>query len=74
MNYCPVCQAGRLQRRKLAYLQWYEDDLLVVNRMPALVCDICGEHTYEYEAVEHLQQLLWSYPPKARKSAASRKV
>ncbi len=67
-SFCPSCQAGRLQRRSLTYLQWHENGLLVVNRMPAVICDYCGEHTYDNEAVEHLQRLLWSYPPEFGKS------
>jgi len=47
----------------MVYLQWYGDNLLIANRMPAMVCDVCGERIYDYEAVECLQQLLWSYPP-----------
>ena len=66
MNICPICHTGRLTRRNLVYVQWYDDDLLIVNRMPAVVCDVCGEHSYDREALEHLQQLLWSYPPNLR--------
>jgi len=47
----------------MAYLQWHDDSLLVVNRMPAMVCDVCSERTYEPEAVESLQRLLWAYAP-----------
>lgn len=71
MNICTSCHTGRLQRRSLAYLQWYENGLLVVNRMPAVVCDVCGEHIYDHVAVEHLQQLLWSYPPDTARTASS---
>ncbi|MEM7344897.1 MAG: YgiT-type zinc finger protein [Chloroflexota bacterium] len=63
MSFCPICRMGKLQARSLVYIQWYEDDLLVVDRMPAQVCDICGERSYDYQAVESLQQLLWSSPP-----------
>ena len=63
MNICPTCHVGRLQRRVMTYLQWHDDSLLVVNRMPAMVCDVCSERTYEPEAVESLQRLLWAYTP-----------
>jgi YgiT-type zinc finger domain-containing protein len=63
MSYCPTCQLGRLQRRIMVYIQWYGDNLLVANRMPAMVCEVCGERVYDHQAVESLQQLLWSYPP-----------
>ena len=62
MNICPSCHTGRLRRRALTYLEWYGRDLLIVNRMPAMVCDVCDERLYDHEAIENLQNLLWSNP------------
>jgi YgiT-type zinc finger domain-containing protein len=62
MNTCPVCLTGRLQRRQIAYVEWHGRKLLVVDRMPAIVCDVCGERIYDYNAVERLQRLIWSAP------------
>lgn len=47
----------------MVYLEWYDKELLVVDHMPAIVCDICGERVYDHNALEHLQQLLWSGIP-----------
>jgi hypothetical protein len=47
----------------MAYVQWHGDALLVVNRMPAIICDVCGERAYDEQAVEHLQRLLWANSP-----------
>ncbi len=63
MNYCPYCHTGRLQRRDMVYIQWHGDALLVVDRMPAIICDVCGEKAYDDQAVEHLQRLLWANTP-----------
>jgi YgiT-type zinc finger domain-containing protein len=60
MNICPYCHTGRLQRRDMVYIQWHGDDLLVVDQMPAIICDVCGEKAYDEQAVEHLQRLLWA--------------
>jgi YgiT-type zinc finger domain-containing protein len=57
---CPYCHTGRLQQRPMTYVQWHGDALLVVNRMPAVVCDMCGERAYDDRAVEQLQRMLWS--------------
>lgn len=62
MNACPVCFTGRLQRRQIAYVEWHGKKLLVVDRMPAIVCDVCGERIYDTGAMEHLQRLIWSAP------------
>ena len=69
--HCSSCHGGRLQRQNLTYLQWHENGLLIVNRMPALVCDLCGDHIYDYDAVEHLQRLLWSNPPPHQKGTST---
>ena len=63
MNICPYCHTGRLQRRDMAYVQWHGDALLVVDRMPAIICDVCGEKAYDEQAVESLQRLLWANSP-----------
>lgn len=63
MNICPFCYTGRLHRRNMAYVQWHGKALLVVDRMPAIICDVCGERSYDEQAVEHLQRLLWANLP-----------
>jgi YgiT-type zinc finger domain-containing protein len=47
----------------MVYVQWHGDALLVVDRMPAIICDVCGEKAYDEQAVEHLQRLLWASAP-----------
>ena len=65
MNICPSCRIGRLGKRSMVYIEWYGENLLVTNRMPAHVCDVCGERIYDDEAIENLQRLIWSKPLKA---------
>jgi YgiT-type zinc finger domain-containing protein len=72
MNICPYCHTGRLRRRDMAYVQWHGDALLVVDRMPAIICDVCGEKAYDEQAVEHLQQLLWANASGQLSSSSSR--
>lgn len=70
-NTCSTCGAGRLQKRNMVYVEWHNHKLLVVDRMPALVCDVCGDQTYDHHAIEHLQRLLWSAPPTTQRPAQS---
>ena len=63
MNFCPTCRIGRLTPRTMAYIEWHGKNLLVVDRMPVQICDVCGERDYDEDAVENLQQLLWSSVP-----------
>jgi YgiT-type zinc finger domain-containing protein len=65
VHLCPICHTGRLQKRAMVYLEWYGQDLLIVDRMPALVCDVCSERVYDYDAMENLRRLLWAPPPGA---------
>ena len=63
MKICPTCRLGRLRQRSMAYIEWYGKNLLIADRMPVQICDICGERIYDDEAIEHLQRLLWASPP-----------
>ena len=63
MSFCPSCHVGRLQKRSMVYLEWHGQDLLVVDHMPAIICDLCGARSYDNNAMEYLQRLLLSSPP-----------
>lgn len=71
MHICPICNGGRLQKRPMAYIEWYGKDLLVIDRMPALICDVCGEQVYDRDALENLQRLLWAPPPRPARVAST---
>jgi len=63
MKTCPSCRIGRLRERTMAYIEWYGKELLIADRVPVQVCDVCGERAYDDEVIENLQQLLWSNIP-----------
>lgn len=63
MNICPACRIGRLVKRSMAYIEWHHGNLLIVDRMPVEICDVCGERDYDDVAIENLQRLLWSNSP-----------
>jgi len=60
METCPVCHTGSMHERRVTYTQVYEDQLVVIQGVPALVCDFCGERWFDNEAVDGLQRLLQS--------------
>ncbi|MEM7030000.1 MAG: YgiT-type zinc finger protein [Chloroflexota bacterium] len=60
MQPCPNCHLGRMKFQKIPYVQWYDHENIVVGRISAIVCDRCGEKSYDMQAVEHLQRLIWS--------------
>ena len=48
---CPVCESTdtRLARVRSAF--WHNDRLVVIEDVPALVCNTCGEQFYDDAAV-----------------------
>lgn len=65
MNICPICRIGRLRHRTMAYIEWFDRHLLIADKMPVQICDVCGERIYDDLAFENLQHLLWSGPPRS---------
>lgn len=59
MKYCPHCHIGKVEQKPILYIQAYGENLIVVGRVPALICDACSEKTYDAQAMESLQRLLW---------------
>lgn len=72
MKICPSCRIGRLRQRSMAYVEWYGKNLLVVDRMPVQICDVCGERAYDDDAMESLQRLLWANTPDSTKAIPTR--
>jgi len=72
MKICSSCRIGRLRQRSMAYVEWYGKNLLVVDRMPVQVCDVCGERAYDDDAMESLQRLLWANMPDSIKAVPNR--
>ncbi len=60
MQLCPHCHTGKIEWRKVVYVQWKGPRTVIVDRIPAKVCDNCGEKTYDLHALENLQKLLWA--------------
>jgi len=58
---CPTCHLGKLQARTANYTQVLGDRLLVIPNMLALVCDVCGEKTFDRELLSQLSGLLSPY-------------
>lgn len=50
---CVFC-GGRVEKRKVTFSYEEEDKHLLVEHVPAEVCDKCGEKTYSPEVVDEL--------------------
>lgn len=58
-NECNVCQ-GKTKSTLTTYTQRYKDQIVIVENVPAWVCEQCGETYFDPEVVERIQGLIWS--------------
>ena len=63
---CDVCAAGQRRPQLIRYTLATADRLVLVDHVPAEVCDRCGEVTLNPDVVERLQQTVWRQEPPAR--------
>ncbi len=63
---CEVCGIGKRCPQLIRYSLSITDRLILVDHVPAEVCDRCGEVTLSPEVVERLQQTVWQHDPPAR--------
>jgi HTH-type transcriptional regulator/antitoxin MqsA len=56
---CEVCGIGQRQPQQVAYSLRVADQLVVVEHVPASVCDHCGEASFSPDTVEQLQRTIW---------------
>jgi len=54
---CPVCESAdtRVDRVRSAF--WHNDRLVVIEDVPALVCNTCGEQFYDDAAVRIIDRM-----------------
>jgi YgiT-type zinc finger domain-containing protein len=62
---CHLCK-GRLAYQMTTYTQLMNDNLIVIENVPAWVCEQCGETYYDPDVVERIQTLIWSGKAPAR--------
>lgn len=61
---CQSCATGRLARDRVNTALWSGDRLVVVEDVPALVCQSCGEQFYEDETAMRLDMMKGGgFPP-----------
>lgn len=59
MNTCPVCHS-KMEHQMTTFTQWVEGRLIVIENVPAWVCEQCGETFYDPDIVERIQNIVWS--------------
>ena len=63
---CEVCSIGERHPKLIRYSLPTAEGLILVEHVPAEVCERCGEVTLSPEVVERLQRTVWQQEPPAR--------
>ena len=56
---CDLC-GGKIINKKVSYSLFYEGHWVIVENVPANICQQCGERLFAPEVVEELQNVIWS--------------
>jgi YgiT-type zinc finger domain-containing protein len=59
MTSCNVCH-GKVEKKLTTFTQWYRERFVIVENVPAWVCERCGETYYDPDIAEQVQSLVWS--------------
>lgn len=59
MQDCDLC-GGKTEKKSISYSLFYEGHWIIVEHVPARVCQQCGEKLFSPDTVEQLQKIIWS--------------
>lgn len=54
---CPDCESTDTRHARVRSAFWHNDRLVVVEDVPALVCNVCGEQFYDDAAVRLIDRM-----------------
>lgn len=58
MKKCPLC-GGILVEKRVTHPQEYEGEIVILENIPAEVCQQCGEVLLRPGVLEQVQQIVW---------------
>ena len=61
---CPVCDSTDTRHAHVRSAFWHDDRLVMIEDVPALVCNVCGEQFYDDGAVLLIDRMRQNgFPP-----------
>jgi YgiT-type zinc finger domain-containing protein len=61
---CPVCESTDTRHAHVRSAFWHNDRLVVIEDVPALVCNVCGEQFYDDGTVRLIDRMRQNgFPP-----------
>lgn len=62
---CPIC-GGKFKKETITQNEHWEGQLYVFYNVPALVCENCGDVSFEGEIIEKMEEIIKSNEPPER--------
>lgn len=66
MMACPVCHATKSKAELVRKIFEFDNEYVLVEAIPATVCQSCGERTFSGETVEHTRRIIENGVARAR--------
>ena len=74
MNKCTLCSEGQYLNKNIVFSSRRGDQLVVIEGVPALVCDVCGDRIITEDTAREIERIatgtpidsapLYHFPPK----------
>ncbi len=62
MNKCTLCHKGQYLNEQVVFSSRRGDQLVVVEGVPALVCDVCGDRVITEETAREIERVATGSP------------
>lgn len=56
-NNCSFCGNKNLTKKNVQYIYKHNSDFFIVNGVPCIACDFCGEQYFKGETLEKIESL-----------------
>ena len=62
MNKCTLCSEGQYLNKHIVFSSRRGDQLVVIEGVPALVCDVCGDRIITEETAREIERIATGTP------------
>ena len=62
MNKCPLCSKGQYLNKHIVFSSRRGDQLVVIEGVPALVCDVCGDRIITEDTAREIERIATGTP------------
>ena len=62
MNKCTLCSEGQYLNKHLVFSSRRGDQLVVIEGVPALVCDVCGDRIIIEDTAREIERIVAGTP------------